>query len=188
MPIGSGLPNLSQPRAFTEVMPSVDVSAGLEASMQAVGQVAGKLKEILTPMANQEAAARGAQSVTRDENGKLKVQTRFVFSEQDAVYMNAAESAYLAQLQLDVDKDFRELRANKDLQLNPDAFRAAAEGALSKVLDNTPAEFRGSVQELFNREVARNIDDIANTAERVRVQKQKSAIDANLERLSLIHI
>lgn len=182
MPIGSGLPNLSQPRAFTEVMPSVDVTAGLEASMQAVGQVAGKLKEILTPAANAEAQARGAQAVTRDENGKLQVQTRMIFSEQDAVYMNAAESAYLAQMQLDMDKDFRELRANPDIQLNPEAFRAAAEGSLSAVLDNTPTEFQGSVQELFNREVARNIDDIANTAERVRVQKQKSAIDANLER------
>jgi hypothetical protein len=182
MAIGSGLPGLQQSRAFTEVMPTVDVTAGIEASMQAVGQVAGKLKEILTPMANQEAAARGAQAVTRDENGKLKVETRMIFSEQDAVFMNAAESAYLAQLQLDVADDFRELRANPEIQLDPAKFRAAAEGALSKLMDNTPSEFRGSVQELYNREVARNIDDIANTAERVRVQKQKSALDANLER------
>jgi len=177
----NGLPGLKQPRAFLEPMQQVDVGSAYESLNKAIGQVSGQIRKVIQPIMNQQAEEAGARSVTRDENGVLQVGTRFEFEEQDQVYNNAAEAAYLSQLGLDMRSNFMELRTKENLQLDPEAFRVAAEGLLEGTLENAPSGMRGAVASLFNQELARNMTDIADKAERAMFQRQESAMKAGIE-------
>lgn len=181
MPPWNGLPGLREPRALIDPIDPVNAGAGYTAAIDMIGIGAKAVRQVLQPIVNDQAMAAGADSVTRDADGNLSVQTRFVFEEQDEVYNNAAKASYLGQMQVDLRQQFMDLRKDPSLALDPEAFRIAADGALQGTLDTAPASMRGAVQSLYNEEMLRNQQDISDKQERIRLQRQESAIKANIE-------
>lgn len=177
----NGLPSLREPRAYINPIDPVNVGGAYTAAVDMVGIGAKAVRQVLQPILNDQAQAAGADSVTRDADGKLTVQTRFEFEEQDQVYNNAARSSYLSQMQVDLRQQFMDLRKDPALALDPEAFRIAADGAMQGTLDTAPASMRGAVQSLYGEEMLRNQQDISDKQERVRLQRQESSIKANIE-------
>lgn len=177
----TGLPGLKSPRAFIEPMQQVDAGAASDALNRTIAQVAGQVQKVIQPMINDQAEEAGATSVTRDDQGVLQVRKRWVLSEADEVFNNAAEAAYVQQLGTDFKQTFMKLRQQPNLQMDPEAFRVAAEGLLEGTLDSAPDGMRGAVASLFNQELSRNLGDISDMQQRAQFQRQESALKAGIE-------
>lgn len=134
-------------------------SAGPETMASPWAQVAGMFgaaSGLVLDAAEANATERGANAVTRDEEGNLGVRLMSNLTTIGRNYNRAASSAYLARLSGDMRTAASDF--TRDSNGNPEAFSAAWSGYAENILGKVPPRLRGGVQAM--------LEDVGGTTSR----------------------
>lgn len=112
--------------AVSPSAPSYSVSASSASARgeAALGKAVSGLSDMFDRISLPYDQAAGAKSVTRDEEGNVKVGWRLAFTANDTAYNQAATQAGLSEMRNSVEQDMQALRIQHDG--NPEAFSKAA--------------------------------------------------------------
>lgn len=125
------LPEYPKRLAVTEGPRNGITAADIAAPYAMFARTAGNLADVVQPIAEEQAAAAGADSVGRDENGNLVMVPGVAFGRLGEVYNRAARSSYLAQIDGEIDRKMLELR--QQYQSDPATFGKVSKAYVSEL-------------------------------------------------------
>lgn len=155
---------------------------GSAAAWSALGQAGEELEQIAITAMVPEQEAKGAEAVTRDPEGNLKVETRTPLNRLDIAYNRGAASAYAAQSEGDRRAALSEL-AEKHLD-DPVAFRTAADAYVKQQAVNAPMEFKADLLAEGQREITQRSEYLVNQKRRRDTQVQLGDLNAGIGQTS----
>lgn len=168
---------------FTRIPDVVDTGAG--SAFAGLAQGLSAVSEVLQPLAEQQAAALGAEAVSIGPDGLPQAETRTPFTQIDRIYNEAARSIYVTEMEGQVTNQIISL-AN-EYQDDPAGFVAAAQQYRGDLMDQVPTEFKGDVALILGSRVnAANSRLVTQGFQRTQtraVNANRAALDRNNNRI-----
>lgn len=145
-------------------------------SLAVLGQQITKAR---APAVKRKAESAGDASVSRDENGEIKVSFRTELTDYDQYYNQAAEAGYLAEIETDIGKDLME--NSTDYLDDPDGFLSWARGYEKEITGKSPARLKAGVRGIAKKETQRIVDGLIQRKQKNDIASQKGAIQSRME-------
>lgn len=154
--------------------------SALRSPWRMLGEGMGEIASFLEPLAIDEARVQGANTVGRDEEGNLTVETRLPLSAVDAAFNHGAQTAALAQLELDGREALGALRTQleADPGRSPQDFREQSQAYIDATVGRLPDLIRLPAREQLSREASRVLNNYISTSQARQTQEDLGALNA----------
>jgi hypothetical protein len=124
------------------------------------------------------------QTAIRNEQGQLEMRPLDIFtSEYDIIRQNAALGTYAAGVLNNASLALSDLR--RQFPLDPDGFRQAAQGYVSRMMENAPAPIREQLLSDLQLEAGRTLNGILAARQENTMARARAEIGARIETTAL---
>jgi hypothetical protein len=124
------------------------------------------------------------QTAIRNEQGQLEMRPLDIFtSEYDIIRQNAALGTYAAGVLNNASLALSDLR--RQFPLDPDGFRQAAQGYVSRMMENAPAPIREQLLSDLQLEAGRTLNGILSARQENTMARARAEIGARIETTAL---
>lgn len=152
---------------------------GMAAPWQALGDAGAELEAIATRAMIPEMQAKGAEAVTRDEAGNLRVEMRTPLNRLDEAFNHGAAAKYAADTEGDRRTFLADL-AEKNID-DPVAFKRAADEYNKTLATNAPMELKADILAEGQREIAQHSEHLVTQKRRRDTANQLTAINTGIQ-------
>jgi hypothetical protein len=124
------------------------------------------------------------QTAIRNEQGQIEMRPLDIFtSEYDIIRQNAALGTYAAGVLNNASLALSDLR--RQFPLDPDGFRQAAQGYVSRMMENAPAPIREQLLSDLQLEAGRTLNGILAARQENTMARARAEIGARIETTAL---
>lgn len=174
------LPEYPKRLALTEGPRNGISGADIAAPYAMFARTAGNLADVVQPIAEEQARAAGADSVGYDESGNVVMTAQPVFGYLGEVHKRAANAAFMANMQGQIEKDVASLRGQ--YPNDPQRFEAAGKTYISELRarQKDPA-LRASVALAAQQTVDRHAVALISGKQQVDLGNAKVALETRVK-------